>query len=288
MARPALTAIGAPCRIDAIGVLQRLAAVGPPSALFERAPIEAAAATGLDRVLLSVVRGGALHATALRVVGAEEDEAGLLAGAQAAPVAIGYPLIEAEVLRRREAQVVPARSAALTAFADAFVWRGHVAAPVIGDGRPVALLQGDRRDGGAELAEAAVRLGEFALCLGLVLERAVLRRRLRAQELELRDMAAWLEGLTRSVEDDPVDPPPARPEPRGDTGELREVLTRREYGVLRLLARGASNAEIAEELVVSPGTVKFHVKNILRKLGAANRSEATARYVRATLTTPRE
>ena len=51
--------------------------------------------------------------------------------------------------------------------------------------------------------------------------------------------------------------------------------------MLRLLARGNTNLAIATALVVREGTVKYHVKNILRKLGATNRADAVARYVRA-------
>jgi DNA-binding CsgD family transcriptional regulator len=54
------------------------------------------------------------------------------------------------------------------------------------------------------------------------------------------------------------------------------ALTRRELEVLRYLADGDTNAVIARRLVVSVGTVKSHVKNILRKLGAQNRVEAAA------------
>ena len=51
--------------------------------------------------------------------------------------------------------------------------------------------------------------------------------------------------------------------------------------MLRLLARGHTNREIANALVVREGTVKYHVKNILRKLGATSRADAVARFVRA-------
>ena len=51
-------------------------------------------------------------------------------------------------------------------------------------------------------------------------------------------------------------------------------LTIREQEILRLVARGFSNAEIANELTVSENTVKSHVKNILGKLHMKNRSEA--------------
>lgn len=53
-----------------------------------------------------------------------------------------------------------------------------------------------------------------------------------------------------------------------------EPLTRREVEVLRLVARGLSNQEIAEDLAVSEGTVRIHVSNILTKLHLANRTQA--------------
>jgi LuxR family maltose regulon positive regulatory protein len=56
-----------------------------------------------------------------------------------------------------------------------------------------------------------------------------------------------------------------------------EALSARELEVLRLLAGGSSNSEIAERLVISPHTAKRHVANILGKLGAATRTEAAAR-----------
>ncbi|MDT8305134.1 MAG: response regulator transcription factor [Anaerolineae bacterium] len=54
------------------------------------------------------------------------------------------------------------------------------------------------------------------------------------------------------------------------------AFTEREREVLRLMVQGMSNAEIAESLVVSTSTVKFHVSNILSKLGAGSRTEAVA------------
>lgn len=53
-----------------------------------------------------------------------------------------------------------------------------------------------------------------------------------------------------------------------------EPLTERELEVLRLMAQGLQNKEIANTLVISERTVKFHVSAILAKLGAGNRTEA--------------
>ncbi|MGD2105822.1 MAG: response regulator transcription factor [Anaerolineae bacterium] len=60
------------------------------------------------------------------------------------------------------------------------------------------------------------------------------------------------------------------------TPEIGFDLTEREREVLALMKEGMSNPEIAEELVVSRSTVKFHVSNILSKLGADSRTKAVA------------
>jgi DNA-binding NarL/FixJ family response regulator len=62
--------------------------------------------------------------------------------------------------------------------------------------------------------------------------------------------------------------------------ELQERLSARELGVLRLIARGMENAEIAETLGISPRTAKNHVSNILTKLGLPSRVEAAIYAVR--------
>ncbi len=58
---------------------------------------------------------------------------------------------------------------------------------------------------------------------------------------------------------------------------LVEPLTERELAVFRLLVRGLSNAEIAQELIITVGTVKRHVHSIYGKLGVQNRAQAIAR-----------
>ncbi|MFF5206480.1 response regulator [Streptosporangium sp. NPDC000396] len=59
--------------------------------------------------------------------------------------------------------------------------------------------------------------------------------------------------------------------PSAPATALAEPLTERELEIARLVAHGRTNAEIAAELFIGAGTVKTHVANIQRKLGAANR-----------------
>jgi NarL family two-component system response regulator LiaR len=58
--------------------------------------------------------------------------------------------------------------------------------------------------------------------------------------------------------------------------KLGQDLTEREREVLALLVEGLSNNEVAERLIISISTAKYHVSSILSKLGAANRAEAVA------------
>jgi DNA-binding CsgD family transcriptional regulator/pimeloyl-ACP methyl ester carboxylesterase len=63
---------------------------------------------------------------------------------------------------------------------------------------------------------------------------------------------------------------------QAEAGGVSDVISGREVEVLRLLAAGRSNQEIADELVISLNTVRRHVSNIFDKTGAINRAQATA------------
>jgi len=62
-----------------------------------------------------------------------------------------------------------------------------------------------------------------------------------------------------------------------------EPLTKREVQVLELMSEGLSNPQIGDKLYISAGTVKSHVGNILRKLSADTRTEATSRALKSQL-----
>ncbi len=84
----------------------------------------------------------------------------------------------------------------------------------------------------------------------------------------------YLGKLLAAIEADVA--PPTRKGPRGTAGSLVEPLSERELEVLRLIASGASNREIARQLFVSLATVKTHINHIYRKLEVRSRTQAVA------------
>lgn len=130
----------------------------------------------------------------------------------------------------------------------------------------------------------------FADALGRAFEALDVRGRRRAQAAAVERLRAALadpgsavaEGRDELPTAEVGAPPPAPPGAGGPAGPgPLAALTPRQRETLELMARGLSNAEIAELLVIGVPTVKSHVTAILRATGALNRAEAIARYLGA-------
>ena len=158
------------------------------------------------------------------------------------------------------------------------------------------VLHADRgRDQELDVLDRDV-LWEFTSALAQAYESASLRRALRHEREQMRSFLDWLGARSGELTDAPIRLATVARTPRASSSTLAEpalpggrrddrtvfegLLTRRELDVLRLLADGCSNRGIAEALVISDGTVKFHVNRILRKLRVANRAQAVSRYLR--------
>jgi DNA-binding CsgD family transcriptional regulator len=116
----------------------------------------------------------------------------------------------------------------------------------------------------------AVPLAAFLALIGgslFLLERLLIKMRLQAMQRDVETRLVAM--MPRPAPDVPaIDPPPP-------PVAVNPGLTRRQIEVLRLLAQGLSNKDIARELDISPATVKTHVADIIAITGAANRTGAS-------------
>jgi DNA-binding CsgD family transcriptional regulator len=169
--------------------------------------------------------------------------------------------------------------------------QSYVAAPIILADRPIGFLYGDRYPSTRVLDEIdRDMLWAFAEGFARIYERSVLVERLTEQRDRVRQTLGAAESvmddfcnaeleLARHAEDRSIVSNTATLAFAQGTSPVDAELTPREREVLELMVAGQANGAIAERLVIAEGTVKSHVKHILRKLGAANRSEAIARYM---------
>nr|WP_312990449.1 response regulator [Comamonas koreensis] len=99
---------------------------------------------------------------------------------------------------------------------------------------------------------------------------AAIERALRGQSTVSMEMTDKLVSALQNRPQEPAAAPPAMPEP----ADPLEQLSPRELEILREIAAGASNKEIARSLAIAETTVKIHVQHILRKLGLSSRVQA--------------
>ncbi len=277
--------------------IDSLRSVTSPASMLSQAPAALCGASKLHRVLLSLTGEGQMVAEAAHFSGDRSGAADVLSRLRAAPIALEHPLIETELLRRRrativdDAQVHPRVDRRLV---ELMGWTSYAAAPLVVGPHVIGMVHADRGpDQRLDVLDRDV-LWEFTSLLGQAYESASLRRALRHEREQLREFLDWLGARSGELTDAPVRlatmqrlarraaAPPVAPTggERDDRVVFEGLLTRRELDVLRLLADGNSNKAIAEALVISDGTVKFHVNSILRKLRVANRAEAVSRYLR--------
>ena len=160
----------------------------------------------------------------------------------------------------------------------------YIVAPVVAKSRVVALLHVGRRTGNGIFASDIDVFDAFASAYSLLHERMLNTERVQQQRTSIARAAARLTeqadriaaaAISFDTEDDTrVETPTVAAD-----SALAATLSDRERQVFERLVLGASNAEIADELVITVETVKTHVKRILRKIGAINRSEAIALYL---------
>jgi DNA-binding CsgD family transcriptional regulator len=264
----------------------RLSPSAGVSALFERAAAAMRDLPGLERFMVFRREGGVLRAAA--TVFADHDE--WARDCQAFSASTRYDLVP----KRPEAMIIRRRSPAIVTDAlndpDAFQpivqkmqTSNYVGAPVIAYGEVVATIHGDAyfSDRPVDEVDRDV-IASFAASLGPLVERAILIEQLQFQQKVAEQLTQSASGvLARLGGQAPLlelnEQAPAAP--WQSRSEVVADLTRREYEVLRLMTKGASNREIATTIFLSEETVKSHVKRILQKFGVANRGQAVATYL---------
>jgi LuxR family transcriptional regulator, regulator of acetate metabolism len=258
----------------------RLGELVPGGELPAHAAAELGRGSEFTRVLISEVNGDQLTIVAAWERDDDDDSDELLARLRAEPVRLAYPLLEREVVRDRGARIVTVGTVrGAHAWAELLDRPHYAVAALVADPETIGLVHAD--DGERELDQLDREvITRFAVGLSGVLERTVLRHTLELHRAELSAAAQWMAGAVRRL--DELAGGSTSEALGGPESRALESLTARETEVLRLLAQGLPNRAIAQRLVVREGTIKYHVKNILRKLGATGRADAVSRYLRAT------
>jgi len=255
-------------------------------ALLERAATVMCDLPGLERFMVFQREGGVLRAAATVFV----DHDDWAEDCQAFSASTRYEMTP----HRPEALIVRRRSPAIITDAlhdpDAFQpivqkmqAANYVGAPVIAFGEVVATIHGDAYFTGRPVDEVDRDvIASFAASLGPIVERAILIEQLQFQQRVAEQLARSASGVLGGLGGDiPLleSDQAAAIAPWQSRSEVVSDLTRREYEVLQLMTKGATNREIATAMFLSEETVKSHVKRILQKFGVANRGQAVATFL---------
>jgi len=288
-------------RLDALEAgLAPLRWVHDPDELLGKVCETVVQCCGFDRVLLSRVEGSTWRPWKSYAITERSSERKFAAWMSTMPeIPIDHLLLESEMVRRHGPALVTAPEddgRVYRPLIEASGLHSYVAAPLMPTGRVIGFLHADYECSVVDELDRDI-LWAFAEAFGHVFERAVLLRRLREQREQVREAMQTVEHVLDELASAEIElagraphsttpgapsrlPPGPSPSPGS---RIDSLLTPRELEVLALMATGATNSRIAEQLVISDGTVKSHVKRILRKLRSANRAEAIARYLRLTM-----
>ena len=250
---------------------------------------------GFDRAIISRIVDGMWISEAVFVIDDPEWAEEINKVGQDAPQRLIPGLYETEIVRRREAMIVTDVQRDTNVhrpIADASRSRSYVGAPLMSGNQVVGLLHADcylqGRDPDSADCDSFVA---YAKGLQMALSRAHLAERLDQAGSQLRHLANDCHDDAATVHEFSLGRPPstgsasvfplaARATTRA-IDSVRAALTAREVQILELMAQGLGNGAIAARLVISEGTVKQHVKHVLRKLGARNRVEAVSMLYRS-------
>ena len=273
--------------------LARLSGISSMSALIDRAP-EEVCRLGFDRAIISRVHGSSWVPEAVHIAGDPEWAQEILQVGRAEPQQLTHMILETEMVRRRGPLLVAnvqSDPRVHQPIAAASLSRSYVAAPIMPQGRVIGFLHADCYVQRRHVDEFdRDLLWMFARGFGYAFERTVLLERLHSLRREVGRLTADITKVTDEFVNAEVEVARIDREnlavARHDAAtfvvddDMTSALTRREIDVMKHMASGKTNASIAARLVVSEGTVKSHVKHILRKLAAANRAEAVSVYLR--------
>ena len=254
--------------------MTRLSSLDSVARLTAAAPREACRAVGFERAMLSHIRGDRVVFASVSFEADPIMAADFARLARAVRPRLDHCAPEHEAVVRqmpvlvRDAQTAAGLFRPLTHVART---SAYVVAPIVRDGHTVGLLHADYYGTDRELDELDRELlWTFATGIGWAMDDISGRGLRRAPHGEADPDDLPVDARVGGVELDG--------ELSGAPGRLA-TLTAREIEVLKLMSDGASNAAIGEALVISQATVKSHVRHILRKLGAANRTEAVSLFL---------
>lgn len=275
--------------------LARLQEPDSTAALVDLAPA-AACELGFDRAIVSRIADSLCIPERVYVDQDARWAAEILEIGRSQPQVLDGSLVETEMVRRKVAILVDGvqdRPGVHRPIAEVSMSRSYTAAPILVRGAVAGFVHADCYHQQRDVDEADRQtLALFADGLGQALSRTMVFDRLDALRTEIdsiartvaaRDHAGWTGPWSTATGGPAVEVYSAASLATGAfvaAAPPDSSLTRREVEVLRLVAAGDTNARIARRLVISEGTVKSHVKHVLRKLGAANRAEAVSHWLR--------